>query len=247
MRINKGKVLWLILFLVCNLALFSCQKTPEVKQQYSEEQDTLTQVSTIEAILNGSYDGEISYKEIKKYGDFGIGTFNALDGEMVAFDGNFYQVKADGKVYTVPDKAKTPFAVVTFFEPDLKLKLKRKIDLEKLKTLIDKELPTRNIFYAIRVDGTFDYIKTRSVPRQKKPYPPLEEVTKDQLVFEFKNIKGTLVGFYCPSFAKGINVAGYHFHFLTEDKSGGGHVLEFKLKKGVLSLDDTSKLYLILP
>jgi len=205
------------------------------------------QVSTIDALLDGVYDGDVSYGEIKKFGDLGIGTFNALDGEMIAFDGNFYQVKADGKAYAVSDETKTPFASVTFFEDDLKIKLNEGVDFDKLQSLVDGKIPTRNLFYAIRIDGVFSYLKTRSVPAQKKPYPQLVEVTKNQPEFEFKDVKGTIVGFRCPAYVKGINVVGYHLHFLTEDKIAGGHVLEFRLREGILSLDYTSDFYLVLP
>lgn len=87
----------------------------------------------------------------------------------------------------------------------------------------------------------------RSVPAQEKPYPQLVEVTKNQPEFEFNDVKGTIAGFRCPSYVKGINVAGYHLHFLTEDKTGGGHVLEFSLIEGILALDYTSDFYLVLP
>jgi acetolactate decarboxylase len=85
-----------------------------------------------------------------------------------------------------------------------------------------------NIFYAVKLEGTFKMVKTRSVPRQSKPYKPLIEVAKKQPVFTFENVKGVMVGFRCPIFVKGINVPGYHLHFLTDDRKGGGHVLDFK-------------------
>lgn len=227
----------LVIFIFTSL---SCQRC-------SYREDTLTQVSTIDALLCGDYDGKISYGEIKKYGDFGLGTFDALDGEMAAFGGNFYQVKGDGNVYPVSSSLKAPFASVIFFEKDMEMELPSGIDYSKLKDLINNKIPTKNIFFAIRIDGEFSYVKTRSVPAQKKPYPPITEVIKNQPIFEFNNVKGTLAGFRCPEFVKGINVTGFHLHFLTEDKTGGGHILEFTLKEGTLSIDNTSNFYLILP
>lgn len=47
------------------------------------------QLSTINALLEGVFDGNMSYGQLKQHGDFGIGTFNGLDGEMIAFDAAF--------------------------------------------------------------------------------------------------------------------------------------------------------------
>ena len=188
-------------------------------------QDVLYQTSTINALLEGIYDGEETFGELKKYGDFGLGTFNALDGEMVAVDGKFYQIKTDGIAYPVSSSMNTPFAVVTFFKPDKIFIIDKVKNYEELKKFIDERLPSKNIFYAIKIEGNFEYIKTRSVPRQKKPYPPLVEVVKKQSIFTFHNVKGTIVGFRCPSFVKGLNVPGYHLHFITEDRKAGGHIL----------------------
>ena len=108
-------------------------------------------------------------------------------------------------------------------------------------------MPTGNIFYAIKIEGTFSYIKTRSVPAQEKPYPPLVEVTQNQPIFEFNDVEGTIVGFRCPAYVAGINVPGYHLHFLTKSKDSGGHVLEFEIVEAVASIDYTSEFLMILP
>ena len=105
----------------------------------------------------------------------------------------------------------------------------------------------KNIFHAVKMDGTFEYVKTRSVPKQEKPYPPLVEVTAHDSIFEFHDIKGTMVSFYCPDYFEGLNVIGYHLHFITKDRKAGGHVLEFIIKDVELSVDYTSELHIILP
>jgi len=105
----------------------------------------------------------------------------------------------------------------------------------------------QNIFHAVKRDGTFDYVKTRSVPGQQKPYPPLVEVTANQPIFEFEYRKGTIVGFYSPDYVEGLNVPGYHLHFITEDRTAGGHVLEFVVKDAELTVDYSSELHIILP
>ena len=210
-------------------------------------QDTLTQVSTIDALMSGIYDGETTLASLRQKGDFGLGTFNALDGEMTLLDGIFYQIKSTGAVERPELTIKTPFATVTFFEPDTSVPLEGGLDFRTFTARTEKLLPTPNIFYAIKVTGTFRYVKTRSVPRQKQPYKPLAEVTKTQPVFEFKNVEGTIVGFYSPSYVKGINVPGYHLHFLTADRKAGGHLLDFVIEKGTMEIDDTSEFTMILP
>jgi acetolactate decarboxylase len=211
------------------------------------QRETLTQISTIDAILNGVYDAVLPCGTLKEYGDFGIGTFEGLDGEMVGLGGDFYQVKADGVAYPVSDSLETPFACVTFFDVDREEQLPRGTDYEQLEEFMDGILPTGNIFYAIKIEGTFSYMKTRSVPGQQKPYPPLAEVTKNQPIFEFRDVEGTIVGFRCPAYVAGLNVVGYHLHFLTKDKDAGGHVLEFTVEDAIACFDYTSEFLMILP
>ena len=214
--------------------------SPEYADNTIAEGETLAQISMIDALLNGLYDGVVTFGTLKQYGDFGIGTFAGLDGEMVGFDGNFYQINADGIAYPVSDSMETPFASVTFFDTDRKEQLSKEMDYQQLEQFLDGILPTSNIFYAIRIEGTFSYIKTRSVPRQEKPYPPLAEVTKDQPMFVFNDVEGTIVGFRCPVYAGGLNVPGYHLHFLTKNRDGGGHVLEVKVQEANAFVDYTS-------
>jgi len=205
------------------------------------------QISTINALLEGVYDGDMTYAQLRKHGNFGLGTFNALDGEMIAFDGMFYQIKSDGVAYPVHDIQKTPFAVVQFFEPEFHVAIEQEMDYEQLKDHLQSVLPTMNFFYAVRIDGFFNYIKARSVPRQIEPYPPLVEVAKTQPIFEFFDVQGTLAGFRFPDYARGVNVPGYHLHFLTENRNAGGHVLDCRLQYGKLEAEHTSNFHMELP
>jgi len=205
------------------------------------------QSSTASALLEGVYDGSMTYAELRRHGDFGLGTFNALDGEMIAFDGGFYQVKSDGIVYPVADDEQTPFATVLFFQPTLRRTLSGPLDYEHLQALVDGLMEGPNLFYAIRVDGHFATVKARSVPRQEKPYPPLAEVARTQPVFRLADVRGTLVGFRFPDFARGLNVPGFHLHFLTEDRTAGGHVLDVVLVRGELAIDSSARFHLELP
>jgi acetolactate decarboxylase len=138
--------------------------------------------------------------------------------------------------------------VVTFFEPDKSALLDESINkYEQLTGYLDNLLPTKNIFYAIKIEGVFEYIKTRSVPKQNKPYSPLVEAVKSQSTFEFQNVEGTMVGFRCPAYAEGVNVPGYHLHFITKDRKAGGHLLECQMQNVTIEIDYTSNFYMVLP
>jgi len=188
--------------------------------------DMLFQTSTIDALLEGVYDGHMTLSEMRGYGDFGIGTFNELDGEMIVLDGTVYQIKSDGKVYEPAGSMKTPFASVHFFAEDDTLEVDPLISYEELQTYIDSRLKTPNLPVAVKITGIFAAVEARSVPKQSKPYPKLAEVVKEQSIFQFADIRGTMVGYRLPAFVKGINVPGYHLHFLTRDGKAGGHVLK---------------------
>ncbi len=211
------------------------------------DSDILTQVSTIDALMTGVYDGETTLAALLKEGDFGSGTFNSLDGEMVLLDGQVYRITGTGRVERPPLTTKVPFAAVTFFEADRKIPLAAGLTMPQFISETDRLLPTPNIFYAIKISGTFESVKTRSVPRQEKPYRPLAEVVKTQPEFNLKNVRGTMVGFRCPPYVKGINVPGYHLHFITADRKAGGHVLDFKAQKAIVEIDDTNEFFLMLP
>ncbi len=250
--LSKHKVFLFIAVALCLLpvSLTGCLESipiPEETAHPVAEGETLVQISTIDAILNGLYDGVMDYGALQKYGDFGIGTFKGLDGEMAAVDGRYYQIKADGVAYPVTDDMETPFASVTFFSTDDEQPLTEGIDFTQLQTFLDEKLPTENIFYAIKIEGTFAYMKTRSVPGQEKPYPPLVEVTAHQPVFEFENVEGTIVGFRSPPYVAGVNVPGYHLHFLTKAADAGGHILDFTIQQAVAYIDYTSDFLMILP
>ena len=250
--LKRHKILLSITTIFCLLllTLSGCLESipiPEVTAHPISEGETIVQVSTIDAILNGVYDGVMNYGKLEKYGDFGIGTFKGLDGEMVAVDGNYYQIKADGIAYTVMDAMETPFASVTFFDSDEEIQLPEGMDFTQLQAFLDEKLPTENIFYAIKITGTFSYMQTRSVPGQEKPYPPLVEVTAHQPVFEFTDIEGTIVGFRSPPYVAGVNVPGYHLHFLTKDADAGGHILNLKTQLATAYIDNTSGFYMLLP
>ncbi|MBV9386608.1 MAG: acetolactate decarboxylase [Chroococcidiopsidaceae cyanobacterium CP_BM_ER_R8_30] len=189
------------------------------------EHSTLFQISTTGALVEGLHQGEVTVGLLRQHGDFGLGTFNDLDGEMVVVDGCFYQVRSDGKVYAVTDEVRSPFAVVTHFVPERTHDLTDCPDLATLLAKLDQLRLSENVFFAIRVEGNFDYVRTRAVAKQEEGVR-LVEAAATQPEFEFHSVSGTLVGFWTPESVKAVNVPGYHLHFLTADKQAGGHLLE---------------------
>lgn len=206
----------------------------------------LYQTSLMTALLSGVYEGQLTYGELRKHGDFGLGTFNDLDGEMVGFDGTFYQLRSDGSARPVAPEQKTPFAVVTFFQPEKELDLPHHIAKRELLAIFE-HLTDANLFTALRIDGIFDEVRTRTVQLQHKPFPPLPEATEHQAEKVFRNVEGTLAGFRTPSYAQGIGVAGFHLHFLRKDKQSGGHALDYRLRAGRVQICTLHDFHVELP
>jgi acetolactate decarboxylase len=226
------------------LATSGCRTLPAATGSHEH---TLTQVSAIDALLAGAYDGQMSLEQLREHGDMGIGTFAGLDGEMILLDGTFYQVKADGKVYRPGPQVATPFATVTHFTPDTRANVKGSLTMDRLANVVNRLAPGTNSFCVIRFEGVFHKMKVRSVPAQSRPYPPLVEVTRNQPVFELENTAGVLVGFRSPPMVRGINVPGFHWHFLSNDRLQGGHVLSFEAASGTVQLQACHRIVLLMP
>lgn len=186
---------------------------------------TLFQVSTSTALVEGVYGGVVTIGELKRHGDFGLGTFDGLDGEMLALDGHFYQVLGDGTVRDAGDDARVPFAVVTEFRVEREFTIDRVGSFDDLSAQLDRRRDTGNLFFAVRIDGHFAQIRTRALCKTASGVS-LVDATAHQPEFALSDVSGTAVGFWTPLYARTINVAGWHFHFVTDDRTSGGHVLD---------------------
>jgi len=219
----------------CLLTLSGCQ--PSTPPSAPHDADRITQVSVINALMLGQYDGVMPIPEMLRYGDFGVGTLDHLDGELIVLDGQAYQVRGDGVVVGVGANRSTPFVSVTWFDADGELPCPQVGSLSDLDARLDDALGQKNNFLAIRVDGRFASITLRSVHRQEPPYRPLAEVVKSQSVWTHNDVRGTLVGVRCPGWVAGLNVPGYHWHFLSADRKVGGHVLDCRVVEGRVGYD----------
>ncbi len=232
-------IMGILIALIVGLAFF-------ISPMFQEDQDTLYQVSTIQNLSAGGYDGYITLGQLKKRGDFGLGTFNKLDGEMIVLNHTVYQVKSNGTIDNPSDSEKIPFIMLTYFEADNTTQVKQ-LNGSDLENSLNKSFNQTNIFYAIKIEGNFTYIKARSVPEQNPPYQNLTNVIKNQSIFEYHNINGTIVGFWCPDNIGGLNNPGFHFHFISQNKTAGGHILEFKVNEASMQVDNTPKFYMDIP
>jgi acetolactate decarboxylase len=207
----------------------------------------LFQTSTIGALLDGAYEGDVSFGELALEGDLGLGTLNALDGEMIAVDGRFWRADADGNLSEIDPRERTPFAVVVPFAAGRVRAIERHESAADVFAALDRERPAGEGASAIRIDGRFSSLTARSVPRQSPPYRPLAEVVADQHVFTFAGVEGTIVGFRFPDHSDGVEVDGYHLHFADAGRTRGGHVLGFDCERGRIAVDPATDLHVELP
>lgn len=234
--------LWRLILLGCVAAtLLACAPIPDT--------ETLFQTSTMSALQAGTFDGDLPITALKRHGDFGLGTFNALEGEMVMLDGEIYQITADGTAQIANEELLTPFAAVTFFAADQTASLTEPLACSDLQAQLDSLLPDLNTPYAIKLTGEWTSLTLRAPLPEEPPYPTLTEALADQVIFEFAETTGTMAGFRLPDYVAGINSPGYHFHYLSADQQSGGHVLDCQAGALTVEIDqiDTVQLDLLSP
>jgi len=205
------------------------------------------QVSSIQALMDGRYEGDLTLAELVVHGDLGLGTVQHLDGELIVVDGRCWQVTADGSVHEPAPTTRTPFAVVCRFAPRPPVPIAGPMTLARLTARVDELAPSDEPVVAVRIDGTFRDLSLRSVARQHPPYPPLTEVVAHQTTWSVPELRGTLVGFRFPADLQGIEVPGYHLHVLSDDRTIGGHVVDLELVEGVVLVDGAHDLHLEVP
>jgi acetolactate decarboxylase len=210
-------------------------------------QHELFQTSTVQAMLGGAYEGDVTLGELLEHGDLGLGTLNGLDGELIVLEGEVWKAELDCTLTRPPANARTPYAVVVDFSPGEPAKLEGPLAGDDLEGWLRGGGRASEQPDAIRIDGRFASVHVRSVPKQSKPYPPLAEAIAHQHIVELKDVSGTMVGFRFPDPLDGIEMAGFHLHFLTDDRTRGGHVLSYTLLEGSVSVDEASDLHVELP
>jgi acetolactate decarboxylase len=237
------------------LFLVSCKSSPGDNDQHTEnlaqssvKSDAFYHYSIWWAFVNLVFDGTLTSAELKEKGDIALGSYNGLDGELVMVDGNLYHIGEDGSVRFAEDEEMICYTNATWFDVDKQFTLSGPMGYDSLRSDLRSSFPSPNQFYGIKIHGKFEYMKCGGVPKQEKPYTTgLDVLLPARPVFEKENVSGTMVGFYCPDFIGNINVAGFHFHFISDDAEFGGHVMEFEGRDLQVELDFMTEYTFVLP
>ena len=241
---------WILVAALALIAVASIGILYEVAQLQTggaPQEKTLYQLSPFNTFSLGNFEGNTTFADLSKHGNFGIGTLNGLNGEMIALSGNFYQIPSTGIPRQINPDEKTPYATITFFNPSQTIQITAAMNYSQLTSFINASLPSYNAIYAIEVHGDFDYAKTRSPAMQAKPYPNLTQALTTQVVFNLNNVTGTAVGFYFPISMDGVDFAGYHLHFLSDDKTAGGHLLDCTIASATIEIERINSYNLAIP
>lgn len=204
------------------------------------------QFSFVDALVAGLYEGAFAASDVAAAGNLGLGCGDALDGELVLLDGRMVLCRADGTVQDVAADERLPFAEVVVFEPTFSHEVAG-LGERQFEDLIESLVPSNNLFYALRVEATFDRMTVREAVRQQAPYRGLAEAVKDQRETTVGETSGTMLGFKGPDVFQGLSVADFHLHYLDDEGTFGGHVLDFDLITGVVSMEAYSTFVLKLP
>lgn len=235
------KKFWILSIMFANVVL--------ANETASKDARTIFQVAPISELAAGAYDGgSFTFGELKTKGDFGLGTFLDLNGEMVALDGKFYQMLEKGHIKLVNDNDKVPFAEVNYFIPSQKpVKLTTIENYQDLSNVILSKFNDKNAPYAIRVDGKFKSLTFRVLRKQNPPFKSLSDAAKTEEIITVQNVEGTLVGYWFPQYLAGVAVPSFHLHFINKAHTLGGHVLGISLINGTLNLEQIDNLNISFP
>ena len=199
----------------------------------STRRHSLYQIALFQSVALGDFYGVTTAGRIKKHGDFGMGIFESVNGEMIMLDGVVYQALHDGSVVVASEDALIPYCDVTFFEADHVVEdfsADGYLDLEKKLTQITDELG-KNMIYYVKISGHFKSISVRSELKQKEPYKMLNIALRtDQRRYDYEELDGTIIALYCPAYFAAMNAPGWHFHFISDDGLKGGHMLGAKMQ-----------------
>jgi acetolactate decarboxylase len=207
----------------------------------------LFQTSTVGALLGGAFDGDVTLAELIANGDLGLGTLDGLDGELIVIDGVPWKADVDAALSRPSLSSTTPYAVVVPFSAGEPVVLRGPFSSSDLEDRLSHRVDAATRPTAIRIDGRFETVHVRSVPKQTPPYPSLAQAITQQRVTELVDVSGSMVGFRFPDPLDGIEMVGAHLHFVTDDRARGGHVLSYTLTEAVAYLDDAEELHVELP
>ncbi|WP_200974824.1 acetolactate decarboxylase [Echinicola sp. 20G] len=239
MRTYHRKIICLSLLILS----VSCQDQPtEINSKQTSSSDKIWHYSILDAMRRGIYEGTNTVKELKAHGDFGLGTFNHLNGELVALDGVIYRIPPSGEVEVAPDTMISPFTSLSFFNADTTMTFPFTGDFEDLKRNIEGILPSRNVPYAIKVRSQWSEITVGGAkPVETTDTTELAVLMKSRPQYQAENIQGMMIGFFTPSLMSNVDLSPFHFHFLSEDKKFAGHLIKGSILNAELHIQIDSK------
>jgi acetolactate decarboxylase len=217
----------------------------ELRREHPDHE--LFQTSTVQALLAGAFHGDVTLGQILEHGDLGLGTLDGLDGELIVVDGQVWKANLDATLSRPELTCTTPYAVVVAFSPGQPIALRGPFPASDLERHLGAGIDVAQRPTAIRIDGRFESVRVRSVPKQRRPYPRLADVIAQQQVSELADVSGTMVGFLFPDGLNGIEMVGSHLHFVSDDRTRGGHVLGYTLQDAIARLDNVTRLRVELP
>ena len=209
------------------------------------------QVSTLQALALGYSRAVINVGELLQEGDTGLGTFEDVNGEMILMEGQCYRADQNGQVSVVSPETGVPFAAVAQLSGEQQFAMGRMDDIEAIRTELTRKIEERfglNSMHVVRIDGFFENVDARSEAPYRSHHISLKEILGEtQKAFVFENIRGSLVGVYFPDYMDGINMPGWHLHFLSEDRTQGGHVFNVRMREGLAKVDKIHSIEIDLP
>ena len=221
------------------------------EERISMRNNKMYQVSTLQALALGYSRAVITVGELLREGDTGLGTFEDVNGEMIVMEGNCYRADQSGQVSIVPEETGVPFAAVATLSGEQQFEISGMPDIESLRSELTRKIEERfglNSMHVVRIDGEFEKVDARSEAPYRSHHVSLKQILGDtQRAFVFENIRGSLVGVYFPDYMDGINMPGWHLHFLSEDRMKGGHVFDVSIKAGTVKGDKISNMEITLP
>ena len=214
-------------------------------------ENKMYQVSTLQALALGYSKAVITVEELLREGDTGLGTFEDVNGEMIVMDGQCYRADQEGTVSKVAPETGVPFAAVATLCGEQQFPVPNLADIEAIRTELTRKIEERfglNSMHVVRIDGLFEKVDARSEAPYRSHHISLKEVLgQTQKAFLFEEIRGSLVGVYFPDYMDGINMPGWHLHFLSEDRSKGGHVFDVSIREGEARVDKICSIFIQLP
>ena len=214
-------------------------------------ENMMYQVSTLQALALGYSRAVITVDKLLQEGDTGLGTFEDVNGEMIVMDGNCYRADQNGNVSVVAPETGVPFAAVAKLYGEQQFQLENMPDITAIRTELTRKIEEvfgLNSMHIVRIDGEFEKVDARSEAPYRSHHITLKEVlSQTQEAFIFENICGSLVGVFFPDYMDGINMPGWHLHFLSEDRSKGGHVFDVSIRNGTANVDKINNIFINLP